>query len=80
MMAAVPNLLDQLRAHFDWLDQMLADGRPFLQGSFTGHADFPAYHPLWFLQRNLGSTSAACRGCWIGPSALPPSAIAGKAQ
>ena len=30
MMAAVPNLLDQLRAHFDWLDQMLADGRSFL--------------------------------------------------
>src|SRR5215468_5089915 len=32
MMAAVPNLLDQLRAHFDWLDQTLADGRSFLQG------------------------------------------------
>src|ERR1700752_4692675 len=26
MMAAVPNLLDQLRAHFDWLDQILAAG------------------------------------------------------
>jgi hypothetical protein len=36
MMAAVPNLLDQLRAHFDWLDQMLADGRSFLQGSAAG--------------------------------------------
>src|SRR3954468_18590360 len=32
MMAAVPNHLDQLRAHFAWLDQTLADGRPFLQG------------------------------------------------
>ena len=33
MKAAVPNLLDQLRAHFDWLNQMLTDGRSFLQGS-----------------------------------------------
>src|SRR5216110_2942589 len=27
MMAAVPNLHDQLRAHFDWLNQMLIDER-----------------------------------------------------
>ena len=32
MRAAVPHLLDQVRAHFDWLDQMLIDERPFLQG------------------------------------------------
>ena len=31
MMAAVPNLLDQLRAHFDWLNQMLIDERSFLR-------------------------------------------------
>ncbi len=33
MMAAVPNLIDQVRAHFDWLNQMLIDERSFLQGS-----------------------------------------------
>jgi glutathione S-transferase-like protein len=54
MMAAVPNLLDQLRAHFDWLDQMLADGRTFLQGPDAGLADLAAYHPIWFLRQNLG--------------------------
>src|SRR5262249_59146443 len=46
MMAAVPNLLDQLRAHFDWLDQMLTDGRSFLQGSAASLADLAAYHPV----------------------------------
>src|SRR5262249_42602927 len=46
MMAAVPNLLDQLRAHFDWLDQTLADGRSFLQGPAAGLADLAAYHPV----------------------------------
>ncbi len=54
MKAAVPNLLDQLRAHFDWLNQMLTDGRSFLQGSAASLADLAAYHPVWFLQRTSG--------------------------
>jgi glutathione S-transferase len=57
MMAAIPNLLDQLRAHFDWLDQMLADGRSFLQGSAASLADLAAYHPIWSLKRNFGPTA-----------------------
>ncbi len=58
MAAAVPNLLDQLRAHLHWLDQMLANRRAFLQGAAVSLADFAAYHPVWFLQRNFGSTAA----------------------
>jgi glutathione S-transferase len=61
-MAAVPYLLDQLRAHFDWLDQMLVDGRSFLQGSAVGIADLAAYHPLWFLQQKFGSAAAPLDG------------------
>jgi glutathione S-transferase len=62
MMAAVPNLLDQLRAHFDWLDQSLADGRPFLQGFAASLADLAAYHPIWFFKRNFGPTAAPLDG------------------
>ena len=62
MMAAVPNLLDQLRAHFDWLDQMLADGRSFLQGSAAGLADLAAYHPVWYLRQNFGSPAPPLDG------------------
>lgn len=58
MMAAVPNLLDQLRAHLLWLDQMLANRRPFLQGTAPSLADLSAYHPVWFLRRNFGPTAA----------------------
>ena len=61
MKAAVPNLLDQLRAHFDWLDQML-DGRPFLQGQGAGLADIAAYHPVWFLRQNFGSAAPPLDG------------------
>ena len=55
MMAAVPNLLDQLRAHFDWLDQTLADGRSFLQGPAAGLADRGIAAPdddLMYARRN----------------------------
>src|ERR1041384_7273437 len=62
MMAAVSNLLDQLRAHFDWLDQMLTDGRSFLQGSAASLADLAAYHPVWFLQQNFGPRAAPLDG------------------
>jgi len=62
MMAAVPNLLDQLRAHFDWLDQSLADSRSFLQGSAASLADLAAYHPIWFLKQNFGPTAAPLDG------------------
>jgi glutathione S-transferase len=55
--AALPYLLDQLRAHLDWLDRALADGNPFLQGVAAGLADLAAYHPVWFVKQNIGPTS-----------------------
>src|SRR5213079_2141352 len=62
MMAAVPNHLDQLRAHFAWLDQTLADGRPFLQGPAASLADLAAYHPAWYLRQNFGSAAPPLDG------------------
>ena len=62
MLAAVPNQLDQLRAHFDWLDQTLADGRSFLQGRAVGLSDLAAYHPIWYLRQNFGPAAAPLDG------------------
>jgi glutathione S-transferase len=62
MLAAVPNQLDQLRAHFDWLDQTLADGRSFLQGRAVDLSDLAAYHPVWYLRQNFGSAAAPLDG------------------
>src|SRR5947207_12072324 len=62
MMAAVPNHLDQLRAHFAWLDQTLADGRPFLQGPAASLADLAAYHPAWYLRQNFGPAAPPLDG------------------
>src|ERR1700731_1792646 len=62
MMAAVPNLLDQLRAHFHWLDRTKAHGASFLQGPAAGLADLAAHHPVWFLRQNFGSAAAPLDG------------------
>src|SRR5437763_15076889 len=62
MMAAVPNHLDQLRAHFAWLDQTLADGRPFLQGPAASLADLAAYPPACYLRQNFGPAAPPLDG------------------
>jgi glutathione S-transferase len=68
MRADRPLFIDQLRPQFDWLSQMLADGRPFLLGLQPSLVDFAAYHPLWFIRRLLGSTTADVPGV---PALLP---------
>jgi glutathione S-transferase len=48
-----PMMLDQLRAHHEWLGWMLADGRPFLMGAEPSLVDLAAYHPVWFLRGKI---------------------------
>ena len=42
-----PQLLSQLRANADLLEQQLSDGRPFLLGDRPGWADINGYFPVW---------------------------------
>lgn len=55
MKAALPKLVDQLRAHLAHLDTMLGDGRKFLLGNEPSLADLSPYHCLWFIARNVGA-------------------------
>jgi glutathione S-transferase len=48
--AAVPNALDQLRAHLGWIDDQLSDGRAFLLGDKAGHADACGFYNLAFIR------------------------------
>ncbi len=54
MKAAMPKLVDQLRAHLAHLDTMLSDGRKFLLGDRPGLADLSPYHCLWFVEQHAG--------------------------
>ena len=57
MRRVLPYQLDQLRAHFGWLDRTLGDGRSFLLGERPGTPDLAAYHCVWFVQRNAGKSA-----------------------
>ncbi len=52
MTAAIPQMRDQFRAHMDWIEAQLADGRPFLLGEFS-LADVNAYMNIWYTRQSL---------------------------
>jgi glutathione S-transferase len=58
MKAVAPLMIDQLRAQLHWYETMLSDGRPYLLGEHPTLADFAAYHPCWFMRRNVSAAVA----------------------
>jgi glutathione S-transferase len=55
--SARPILVDQLRAQFTFLDNML-NKNPFLLAKQPSLADFAAYHPLWFIAKNCAKETS----------------------
>jgi glutathione S-transferase len=63
MKAAIPQMRDQLRAHVDWIEAQLHDGRVFLGGPLPGLGDVHAYMNIWYVRGNL-SDAATLFGCF----------------
>jgi glutathione S-transferase len=55
--AARPILVDQLRAQFGAIEDMLKS-KPFLLGPQASLADLAAYHPAWFIARNCAKETS----------------------
>ena len=53
MKSAIPQMRDQLRAHVDWIETQLGDGRAWLLGKQPGLGDVNAYMNIWFVRGNL---------------------------
>jgi len=53
MKASIPQMRDQLRAHVDWIEMQLQDGRAFLGGPLPGLGDVHAYMNIWYVRNNL---------------------------
>jgi glutathione S-transferase len=53
MKAAIPQMRDQLRAHVDWIEAQLNDGRTWLLGNAPSLADVDAYMNVWYVRGNL---------------------------
>jgi glutathione S-transferase len=62
MTAALPQMRDQFRAHVDWIEAQLADGRDWLLKDFS-LADVSAYMNIWYVRTNLAQADALLAAC-----------------
>jgi glutathione S-transferase len=58
MKAAIPQMRDQLRAHVDWIEAQLSDGREWLLGNQPSLGDVSAYMNIWYVRGNLPDATA----------------------
>jgi hypothetical protein len=54
MTAALPRMRDQYRAHVDWIEAQLSDGRDWLLTEFS-LADVHAYMNVWYVRAHLAN-------------------------
>ena len=55
MTSAIPQMRDQVRAHLQWIELQLGDGRLWLDGSNASFLDVNAYMNVWYIRQNLAS-------------------------
>ena len=55
MATAVPQMRDQFRAHVQWIESQLADGRSWIGGDKAGLCDVNAYMNIWYVRAHLDS-------------------------
>ena len=60
MTAAIPQMKDQFRAHVDWIERQLGDGREWLLNGFS-LADINAYMNIWYALGNLAGLETMLR-------------------
>jgi glutathione S-transferase len=53
MTAAIPQMRDQFRAHVQWIEAQLKDGRQWLGGDKAGLYDVNAYMNIWYVRAHL---------------------------
>jgi hypothetical protein len=55
MTSAIPQMRDQYRAHVQWIETQLADGRSWTSGDRAGLCDVNAYMNIWYLRAHLAN-------------------------
>jgi glutathione S-transferase len=53
MTTAIPQMRDQFRAHVDWIESQLGDGRAWITGDKAGLCDVNAYMNIWYVRAHL---------------------------
>src|ERR1700682_258460 len=62
MTAAIPQMRDQFRAHLQWVETQLGDGRAWMSGDKPGLCDVNAYMNVWYVRRPLPHADALFAG------------------
>ena len=58
MTSAIPQMRDQFRAHVQWIETQLGDGRSWLAGDQASLCDVNAYMNIWYVRTNLPNADA----------------------
>ena len=53
MASAIPQMRDQFRAHVQWIETQLGDGRNWMCGDQPGLCDINAHMNIWYLRQSL---------------------------
>jgi glutathione S-transferase len=53
MTSSIPQVRDQFRAHVQWIEAQLADGRSWMSGDRAGLCDVTAYMNIWYVRAHL---------------------------
>jgi len=53
MTAAIPQMRDQFRAHLQWIEDQLGDGRSWMAGEAASLCDVNAYMNIWYVRAHL---------------------------
>jgi glutathione S-transferase len=53
MASAIPQMRDQFRAHVQWIEAQLGDGRNWMCGDRASLCDINAYMNIWYLRQSL---------------------------
>jgi glutathione S-transferase len=56
MTSAIPQMRDQFRAHLQWIEAQLADGRSWISGDKASLCDVNAYMNIWYVRAHLRDT------------------------
>ena len=58
MTSAIPQMRDQFRAHLQWVEAQLGEGRLWMSGDKAGLCDINAYMNVWYVRTNLSDADA----------------------
>jgi glutathione S-transferase len=57
MTAAIPQMRDQFRAHLQWIEAQLVDGRTWMAGDKASLCDVNAYMNIWYVRAHLSNAN-----------------------